>query len=270
MKQDISLSDDHEVTIGLVYEKTELDDVEKFGNVGLRGFGEVFLFPARDLTDAYIAGNAERTTKALYLQDSWQISPRFNLTGGLRLGDHSDFGDANNPRLGLVYRFSETLYSKVLYGEAFKPPAFTQLFDRTPTLSPFRFRGNLELRPTEIRTTELQLGYDFSPPFNVTVSLFDNRTDNEIFFDSTPGVERWANSGARASPGLELNIRSRFTRESYAFFNYSYQDTSGVDRGIAADIHPETRLNLGGHYPFYTYWGLNLAVSYFRGIGQGS
>lgn len=253
----------HDILLGLSYDRTELTEVEKQANVTLIGRGSTALFPVQEITNEFMPEGIDRSQTALYIQDLWNFSDKTNVTVGIRFGDYSDFGNTLNPRLAIVHRLNEKFYSKFLYGEAFKPPAFAQLFDSTPTLSQFRMRGNSELAPTEITTFEVQLGYDFSGRLKSNISIFQNHTRNEIFFDSSSGIEQWRNSGERTSSGVEIELKGTWFGLDYAYINYSYQNTRGVDKGAGANIHPAHRLNSGGNYQINDGYNLNFTLSYF-------
>ena len=240
------LNNQHQLLFGFSQNHTKLIEASKFANVSLAGRGPTEIFPVQDITDEFISPGLKRKENAFYIQDNWAYSESTNITLGARFGDYSDFGSTSDPRLGINYRISPKFYTKVLYGEAFKAPAFSQLFDATPTLSANRQRGNAELEPTEIETFEWQVGYDISDKLNSSITLFNNKTENEIFFDPTPGIEQWNNSGERESNGIELELKGAFLGFDIASLNYSYQSTSGVDMGAGADIHPPHRLNFNG------------------------
>lgn len=264
---DFSLTHQHSKTrqwlVGATFEKTKLVEVNKVSNVSLVGRGPVEIFPTQDTTSQYITENIQRDFTALYVQDSWKYNDKLDITTGLRFGDYSDFGDTLNPRLGIVYKISPSFYSKLLYGEAYKPPAFSQLFDATPTLSPNRTRGNSELQPTEIRSIEWQMGINLSSTLVSSVSFFNNATSNEIFFNATPGIEQWQNSGERKSRGVEIELRGKLLGLDYANINYSYQQLTGVNSGAGADIHPPHRFNFNGVYQINRQWLTGFGLSHF-------
>ncbi|MBC7858185.1 MAG: TonB-dependent receptor [Burkholderiaceae bacterium] len=66
-----------------------------------------------------------REGRSLVLQDEYAFAPDWELTAGWRIDHFSDFGSANNPRLGLVWNTSAVLTSKLMFGQAFRPPVFT-------------------------------------------------------------------------------------------------------------------------------------------------
>lgn len=257
------INENHQFLIGAEYDHTELEDVSKVANVSLAGRGPTEVFPAQDMTFEFMPEGVHRDSRALYLQDRWKLNDQTNITAGLRFGDYSDFGDTTNPRLALVHQFSSYFYTKVLYGEAFKAPAFSQLFDQTPTLSASRFRGNAALLPTEIQTLEWQLGYNFSDTLVSSATLFRNETSNEIFFNATPGIQQWQNSGERESQGVELELQGQLLKFDHLTFNYSYQDTSGVEQGPGANIHSPHRFNIFAKKKLNDHFNTGFSISYF-------
>ena len=257
------LNDQHKLSAGLVYDYTELTDVKKEANISLAGRGPRSLFPVQDMTHEYMRDELTRITKAFYIQDLWSFTHRTSLTLGVRFDEYSDFGSTTNPRVGLVHKFGDNWYGKMLYGEAFKPPAFIQLFDLTPTQSQFRIQGNRDLKPTEIDTTEFELGYEISPSALGSVNVFQNRTDSEVFFNNTPGIEQWQNGNDRRSKGFELEYRGRALGFDHIYSNYSYQRTSGVEAGPQADIHSPHRINIGGLTRLTDDIGGSFNLSYF-------
>lgn len=263
IEADYRLSEQHTLNLGYGWDQVDVVDVAKSANISLAGRGPRSLFPVQDMTHEYLTEHIDRDIHSLYAQDLWQLSSDTSVTVGLRYSDFSDFGDTINPRAGLVHRFSESWYGKLLYGEAFKPPGFIQLFDLTPTQSPFRVQGNPDLDATEIRTEEIQLGYQWSDKAHLSLSVFQNKTNNEIFFNDTPGIEQWQNGAARSSEGVELEFKGSLSGIDYLFANYSYQHTRGIAAGPQAGIHPPHRVNVGGYIRFGKHYSLYSELNYY-------
>lgn len=245
---DGKLSDNHAMTFSVIYDVTHLSDAQKLTNASRIGRSPIPVYPVQDMTQEFIATQIERTLRAALLEYRWHVFSPLTITAGVRASAYSDFGNTTNPRFAAVYQFSEQWYGKLLYGEAFVPPSFVQLFDRTPATSQFRVRGNPDLHASEIRTEELVLGYQSFENWSSSITLFDNRTRNEIFYDSTPAIERWLNSGARQARGIEWEYDRSWRKDLHFGLNVSQQKTEGEDVGLAADIHPHTRANLFFNY----------------------
>jgi outer membrane receptor for ferrienterochelin and colicin len=264
------INNNQDLLLGSVYEKNTLFDVLKVANVSLIGRGPAVVFPTQDMSREFMPQGVDRTMSAFYVQDLYQINKNTNVTAGIRYGNYSDFGTTVNPRLALVHRFNKKFYSKVLYGEAFKPPSFSQLFDATPTQSPFRTRGNSKLLPTEITTIELQLGYDISQRIKSNISIFKNNTLNEMFFDATSGIEQWRNTDKREFQGAEVELKGAWLGLDFAFINYSYQKSINNEQIISTNIHPAHRLNTGGSYQFSDSINANFTLSYFSSVERAN
>jgi iron complex outermembrane receptor protein len=85
---------------------------------------------------------ADRTVASLYAQDAWNPTPRFGLTGGLRLERYSDVGSRVQPRVAAAYRFPRELTLKASYARGWRAPSFLERFYSSPA-----FLSNPELAP---------------------------------------------------------------------------------------------------------------------------
>jgi len=241
----------------------EVVELYKMSNASLHSRGPASIFPVQDMTHQYMPEDVSRDVYSLSFQELFDLSSNTTITIGARYDDYSDFGDTLNPRLALVHQFNKRLYGKFLYGEAFKPPSFVQLFELTPTQTVNRSRGNINLNPTEIDSTELQLGYQWPNELELKINLFNNETSGEIYYNATPGIQQWQNSGKRQSRGGEIDLHGSGGFFDYFSINYSYQSSSGVDRGVGADIHPKHRFNAQTRSKFSDTMGISFGLNYF-------
>ncbi|WP_299843874.1 TonB-dependent receptor [uncultured Jannaschia sp.] len=60
--------------------------------------------------------------QALYLEDEWRLTPRFALTGGVRLNRHDEYDDTWTPRLYAVLNATDALTVKGGVSTGFKAP----------------------------------------------------------------------------------------------------------------------------------------------------
>lgn len=77
---------------------------------------------------------------ALFVQDSYQIAPRWQWLSGVRWDTGSVYASPLCPRFGLNYAVTEKLTWKLGYGKAFRAPTFDELFSRKIPLVDFRVR----------------------------------------------------------------------------------------------------------------------------------
>jgi iron complex outermembrane receptor protein len=82
-----------------------------------------------DVTDTVpFARPHDRTALYGYAQDEWNFARDWTLTAGVRYDRYSDFGGTTNPRLAVVWEAAYNMTAKLLYGSAFRAPAFQELY----------------------------------------------------------------------------------------------------------------------------------------------
>ena len=174
----------------------------------------------------------------LYVQDEWRLAQDWTLTGGIRYDHYSDFGGTTNPRLALVWDVSLNLTAKLLYGQAFRAPAFTELYSiNNPVV-----RGNTVLKPETINTWETAFAWQARSDTVVNLSLFRyNMKDIIRATDQGDNTTKFTNAGAQHGHGAELEAIWQTTRALRLQGNYAWQrsidDTSQRDAGYAPRHH---------------------------------
>lgn len=187
-----------------------------------------------------------RKVDYVYVQDEWRLARDWTLTGGLRRDHYSDFGGTTNPRAALVWDASVDLTAKLLYGHAFRAPAFTELYSiNNPVV-----RGNPDLKPETINTWEAAFAWQARPDTDVNLSLFRYRMKDIIRVDS--GV--WTNTGAQHGHGFELETIWKASRTLRIQGSYAWQrstdEATDQDAGYAPHHHVSGRVdwNLAGSW----------------------
>ncbi len=98
----------------------------------------------QDVTDtAPFLRPHSRRVNHVYAQDEWAFTQDWFLTAGVRRDQYSDFGGTTNPRVALVWETAYNLTSKLLYGRAFRPPSFVELYNINNPVA----LGNPNLKP---------------------------------------------------------------------------------------------------------------------------
>lgn len=173
-----------------------------------------------DTPDVFQPEN-QRTSHYLFAQDEWALAPAWSLTTGLRYDNYSDVGTTLNPRLSLVWSTSSTLTSKLIYGEAFRAPAFFELYGSNNPVA----LGNPALKPEKLRSAEFALGWMPLPTLSWDNSVFYLHIDDFIDFVSDPGQPTFTarNSSTISGHGLESELRQQFGGSLEVLVNYSTQ-----------------------------------------------
>jgi iron complex outermembrane receptor protein len=213
--------------------------------------GQVIEFP---VDQSFLAPHARRV-KHVYVQDEWSLARDWTLTAGVRRDLYSDFGGTTNPRLALVWDATLDLTAKLLYGRAFRAPAFTELYSiNNPVI-----QGNRGLRPETIRTLEAAFAWQVRKDLQANLSLY--RYGMSDIIRTTPvtdGLARFVNLGGQHGSGVELETRWDASRRLRLSAHWSMQrsvdDTTGRDVGYA----PRHRVHAQLDWQFDSGWQAGL------------
>jgi iron complex outermembrane receptor protein len=198
----------HAIRLGGGYQWEDLYLVEQFVNFGTGPNGVPLpaggpLVNISD-TDYAFAPELSRKISYFYAQDIWTISEDWELTAGLRHDRYSDFGNALNPRLALVWQSTDRLTTKLMYGEAFRAPSILELYSKTSSII-----SNPSLTPEESKTLDLAFTYAASNRLTLGLDIYRFAQSNLIANDS--GTYR--NIGNNRTYGAELEVQWQPTED---------------------------------------------------------
>jgi iron complex outermembrane receptor protein len=205
----------------------------------------------------------QRTVIYALAQDEWSFAPDWNLTAGVRHDAYSDFGGTTNPRLALVWQSSFTLTSKLLYGRAFRAPAFAELYNINNPLA----LGSPNLKPETIDTVELAFDYRPSDTLRSNFNLFRYEMSDIIRFvsDPAPATSKTArNQGMQDGYGLEWEMRWNVTRAVDLKANYAWQHSTDETGKNVANV-PRHKLYAQADWRFLPYWSVNTQINRVMG-----
>jgi iron complex outermembrane receptor protein len=214
-----------------------------------------------DLSSPAAKNATTRTTGAVFVQDTFEPTPRFTLTAGARFDhdrtryeeripdptlDGSRSFDELSLRGGSTFKASERIDLYASYGEAFLPPTAEQLFAFPG------FGSNPDLRPQDSRSFEVGMHAAVAEG-RLDLALFQIDTTDEIVFDSTPILPddpfgRNVNAGKTRRVGAEASFRGRVSSNLDAFASLSVIDAefrNGIDRGMTVPLVPRERYAAG-------------------------
>ena len=236
----------HHLRFGVGLDDLDLYRTQEFKNFSLSSQGPVptaggALFEV-PVEESFMTPH-RRTVRYAYVQDEWNVARDWVLTTGIRHDDYSDFGATTNPRVALVWDASLDLTAKLLYGRAFRAPAFTELYSiNNPVL-----RGNPSLNPEIIDTLEAAFSWQARPDTQFQLSLFRYEMKDIIRTSGSPAT--WNNVGSQHGQGFELEATHDLRRNLRLAGNYAYQrsvdETSGQDAGYAPHHHVFGRVDWG-------------------------
>lgn len=254
---DYELFDGNLLTLGFEYRLINQTNVRFLSN-----FHPATLVPLdgiQDFSDTYpFLDEATRRIVSVYLQDTWNLTDDLNFTLGVRHDQYSDFGGTTNPRAGLTWAFIKNASLKLLYGEAFRPPSFADMFSANQPA----IQGNKDLRPETIRSYEAGLSCKFNQYVTSSVNYFNNSLEDLIALRTVQNTSRFENAGKAYVQGFETETKVNIMKESYVFMNYTFQnpeDDNGDDLPFVAQHKGNFGVNV--HYWKYINTNVNTFIS---------
>jgi iron complex outermembrane receptor protein len=244
----------------------EAVESKNFNFVSIPGVGPVFM-PLPGMVDA--TGNPaliylephKRHVSYVYAQDEWKISKDWALTAGVRHDQYSDFGSTTNPRLALVWDAAYNVIVKAMHGEAFRAPSFQELYNMNNPVA----KGNPNLRPETIATSELAISWQPSQTLQTNLNLFHYRMKEIIRFvadvDPSTGFTT-QNSGQQTGRGIEVEATWDLSRSLRLTGGYSVQHSTDSATGHDAGLAPHRHLLVRADWRFAPLWQLGGTANY--------
>ncbi len=211
------------------------------------------------------------TWGAAYLQADYRPVPFAKIITGIQANKVTGLPISVVPRLGTIFYMTKQWYAKVLYGQAFRSPAFFERY----TVSLPGIVGNQNLSPELVGTFETQLGYT-SRKYEMAVTYFNSKQSNlitrsnvkdSLYITQYKGVAtsipQYINRGSLTSQGVEAEGKANFTKRLSAVGSFAYQtNTNDNDR---KDVYgtPMTMTKLGLNYTHEKGFGMGIFDSYF-------
>lgn len=251
----------HALRLGLGYTWQDLYAVKQWINRGIGPDGQPLPpgSPLVDVSDTPYAFAPEktRTIRYAFLQNIWALNDDWNLTAGFRYDNYSDFGDTLNPRLALVWRVNDRFTSKLLYGRAFRPPSFQELYAHTAFSQP-----NPDLDPEKSETLELILSYIPSRNLTIGVNLYNLKQSDFIRATSIPGqIDRqYQNIGKHKIRGIEVETKWQATDDLRISANYTKRNPD--DNRFRAIDEPDQDAYLRLDWRIHSDWIWNVQANW--------
>lgn len=210
-----------------------------------------------DDTLAVIVPEKARQNSYAFIQDTWVAADRLELTLGMRYDNYSDFGNTVNPRAALVWQTTPKFTSKLLYGQAFRAPAFRELYVRNNL-----FLGSSDLKAETIEMWELALDWNVNDYLNFTANSFYFEIEDKILFVPREGSNLLyaENKGSQDGYGVELEARWKLSARASLLFNYAYTHSQTQEDDGNQDIghYPRHKAYLRSDWLVHNHWYLDV------------
>jgi outer membrane receptor protein involved in Fe transport len=243
------------IRLGTGYTWQDLYRVEQFRNTG-PGPDGIDIPTDSDLVDVSDSPHAFAPEKArkihyFFIQDAWAITTDWELTAGLRYDHYSDFGTTVNPRLALVWSRTDRITTKLLYGRAFRPPSFRELYSITTDAQP-----NANLQPERSETLELAFTYIISRDLNLGLSIYQYQQSDSIrsIEIANKTKKQFMNTGETTINGIELEAKWQPTANLRVSANYTIRDQ---DKDVPYPVYNQDAY-LRTDWGFHPDWNWNI------------
>jgi len=247
----------HSLRLGAGYTVQDLYSITHMINFGPGPDGNLIV-PGSPLVDISntpyaFAPQNERKITHIYLQDIWTISSTIELTAGARYDDYSDFGSTLNPRLALVWQSTEKLTTKLMYGQAFRPPSYRELFDETSFTTP-----NPDLDPERSETLDLAFSYAAHKNLQLDINFYYFQLSEII--TSNLLTRQFENGGDHSIRGIELEARWHVSNNISLYANYTARDQD--ENNFRSIQEPDQDAYLRFDWGFLPKWNWNIQSSW--------
>lgn len=176
---------------------------------------------------------------AVFVEDSWNMTPDLTLTTGVRYDDHNVFGGQFSPRAYLNYKISNDWTVKGGVSTGYKAPAPNDLY---PGITGFGGQGTMplvgspDLQPETSVNYEAAVYYDNGNNFTSNITVFYNEFDDKIIRQDTAPNCEIAQQGERC-----VDIGEGWAELGYNYFSQYANVDSAVTKGI--EVYAEYDIN---------------------------
>lgn len=143
-----------------------------------------------------------------------------NISGsvGLRYDYSSEYGNILNPRLAIDFNPKPLFGAKIMYGTAFRQPSIFELTSE--------FRGNPNLKPQNIKTTELEFNSMINEKritlkLNIYYSTI-NQLIGKVADTNMPSGERYENIDEKKISGITFYFLGQLQKNIRFYSNYNF------------------------------------------------
>lgn len=185
-----------------------------------------------DHIDSTTAGNRQRHTLGLYLQDLWDLNDQLLMHSGLRW-DRVGQDQALSPRIGITWFITDHFNLGLNYGTAFRAPSMNDLYFNDEYA-----QGNPDLIPEKGEKWEIT-GHWLDSQMSVTANLFLSQLQDGINWSLVNNKYTPENIEKIKTSGFNLNVTYNWGPIETGF-GYAFMDKRGWDspqNGYSKDLN---------------------------------
>lgn len=221
-QQNFKFSDTDELTVGLEYYKTTVDNTSLY------------------------TGERDINNKAIFAENRWEFAPSWQLNTGLRYDHHSKYGSEVTPKVALNKKFDENSNVYLSWGRVFNAPTTDDLFWYQPGAYPTY--GDPDLKPEKGYVWTLGGNAKLNDKTDISASVFCSDIKDAIdwVWDGKKTTQA-INVNKEKRRGLELSLNHDFDDNLSAYASYTYvQVKQDKGKGFTKDLTTKPNIYRAG------------------------
>lgn len=208
VQQNLNLSDKNDLTFGVEYYKTEVDNSSLYGS------------------------EKSVNNKAVFLENRWKFDESWQLNTGLRYDKHSEFGSEVTPKISLNRKINDFTNTYISWGKVFNAPTTDELYFNQGSML-----GNPDLKPEKGDVWTLGGNTKIGDNTSLSASVFYSEIDDainwyetdELFPGANYNITRYKNVSKEKRRGLEVSLNHEFDEHVSGYFSYTYMQIKQDD-----------------------------------------
>lgn len=227
-QQNFKFSDTDELTVGLEYYKTTVDNTSLY------------------------TGERDINNKAIFAENRWEFAPSWQLNAGLRYDHHSKYGSEVTPKVALNKKFDENSNVYLSWGRVFNAPTTDDLFWHQVDSSQwgtFYTYGDPNLKPEKGYVWTFGGNTKLNEKTSLSANVFYSKITDAIDWDytSVPNYTLAVNVNKEKRRGLELSLNHDFDDNLSAYASYTYvQVKQDKGKGFTKDLTTKPNIYRAG------------------------
>ncbi|MTI59355.1 MAG: TonB-dependent receptor [Firmicutes bacterium] len=173
--------------------------------------------------------------KALYLEDHWQLTDEWSLTGGTRYDDHSIISGYSTSRLSVNREINSDTNFYLSWGQVVKAPLVEDLFSDSEYMV-----GNPDLNPETGDTVTIGLNTELGKGTRLQTSIFGSQLEDAIDYGtSDDGRTIAVNVDHQRKYGADISLSRQLSYRWNLSLGYSYlkiENKDGTDSDYFKDF----------------------------------
>ena len=195
------------------------------------------------------------TTKAFYIQDRWDVTDQFNLTGGLRYTHHSKAGGNTSLAITAGYDANKKTNIYASYKQFFVAPNLYQYYSAS--------YGNPDLKPEKGYTYEFGISHKFTDSFNAKFHIFHRKARDVISYVTTDPVTyagEYQNIDEETANGWDISLNKAFNKNLSMNVGYTHMQVKPRSSGKESvnKLIPNGEWHIGLNYDDHKAWAASI------------